>query len=133
MAFRGPIDLKRPMLEVGLFEEYDENKQWGEKVREARRKVLGEETTGASEDGASEPSAPKLHKDKGKEKLIESGLIDENESLRSVWLARKVSQPGRRGFIRPGPPLLNSFPCARRFSDALHTDLRYVPPPDRCL
>ncbi|TKA57830.1 hypothetical protein B0A53_00979 [Rhodotorula sp. CCFEE 5036] len=95
MAFRGPIDLKRPMLEVGLFEEYDENKQWGEKVREARRKVLGEETTGASEDGASEPSAPKLHKDKGKEKLIESGLIDENESLRSVWLARKICDTSR--------------------------------------
>lgn len=97
MAFRGPIDLKRPMLEVGLFEEYDENKQWGEKVREARKRVLGVEATAASEDGgASEPSAPpKLHKDKGKEKLIESGLIDENESLRSIWLARKVSSMGR--------------------------------------
>lgn len=83
MAFRGPIDLKHPMLEVGLFEEYHENKQWGETVREARKKV----TAVSGTDG----EAARLHKDKGKEKLIESGLIDEQDSLRSVWLGRKVS------------------------------------------
>ena len=128
MAFRGPIDLKRPMLEVGLFEEYDENKQWGEKVREARRKVLGE---GGDEDGDDNSAPPKLHKDKGKEKLIESGLIDENESLRSVWLARKVSRPGqnRRAWLTLdyGPTLLNCFPSAHLFSDARSPDRSATP------
>lgn len=80
MAFLGPIDLKHPDLEVGLFEEYDENKEWGNKVREARRQ-LGDEQFEA------------LHRDKGKEKLVESGLIDEEESLRAVWLGRKVRFP----------------------------------------
>ncbi|GAA5992743.1 hypothetical protein JCM10908_006911 [Rhodotorula pacifica] len=84
MAFRGPIDLKTPMLEVGLFEEYDENRQYGEKVRQAR-KVLGEELV----------LSEKVHRDKGKEKLIESGLIDEGENLRSVWLGRKICDTSR--------------------------------------
>ncbi|POY73987.1 hypothetical protein BMF94_2798 [Rhodotorula taiwanensis] len=82
MAFLGPIDLKHPDLEVGLFEEYDENKEWGNKVREARRQ-LGDEQFEA------------LHRDKGKEKLVESGLIDEEESLRAVWLGRKICDTSR--------------------------------------
>ncbi|GAA6026152.1 hypothetical protein JCM8202_003712 [Rhodotorula sphaerocarpa] len=81
MAFRGPIDLKHPNLEVGLFEEYGEQKDWGHKVREAR-KALGDEVK-------------QVHKDKGKEKLIESGLIDEDEGLQHVWLARKICDTSR--------------------------------------
>lgn len=116
MAFRGPIDLKHPNLEVGLFEEYGEQKDWGHKVREAR-KALGDEVRQA-------------HKDKGKEKLIESGLIDEDEGLQHVWLARKV-----RPRLLPLPATFStSEPCPpAQLTPPPSSDLRHFPPPDRRL
>lgn len=72
MAFIGEIDLRNPLLEVGLFEEYTSDPLRGAKVREKRKEK------------GMDPSK------KGKEKAFEEGDPEDTGGLRSVWMGRKV-------------------------------------------
>lgn len=72
MAFVGDIDLRNPMLEVGLFEEYGWDAMRGAKVREKRKEK------------GLDPSK------KGKEKALEEGDPEDTGGMRSVWMGRKV-------------------------------------------
>lgn len=75
MPFQGPINLRTPDLEVGVFEEYAWDPLRGQKVREARERMgLGEQRD----------------KGKGKERVIEVGDPEDTGGLRAVWMGRKV-------------------------------------------
>ena len=75
MPFKGPIKLRNPDLDVGVFEEYEWDPLRGQKVREARV------ARGLSEE-----------KGKGKEKMkvVEEGDPEDTGGLRGVWMGRKV-------------------------------------------
>ncbi|GEM08499.1 RNA methylase [Rhodotorula toruloides] len=77
MAFVGEIDLRNPLLEVGLFEEYTSDPLRGAKIRE-KRKEKG--------------MAPGK---KGKEKAVEEGDPEDTGGLKSVWLGRKICDTSR--------------------------------------
>ncbi|CDR49595.1 RHTO0S28e01288g1_1 [Rhodotorula toruloides] len=77
MAFIGEIDLRNPMLEVGLFEEYASDPLRGAKVREKRKEK------------GMDPSKT------GKEKAFEEGDPEDTGGLRSVWMGRKICDTSR--------------------------------------
>ncbi|GAA5889952.1 hypothetical protein JCM8208_001178 [Rhodotorula glutinis] len=80
MPFKGPIKLRNPNLEVGVFEEYAWDPLRGQKVREARV------ARGLSEE-----------KGKGKEKMkvVEEGDPEDTGGLRGVWMGRKICDSSR--------------------------------------
>lgn len=101
MAFIGEIDLRNPMLEVGLFEEYASDPLRGAKVREKRKEK------------GMDPSKT------GKEKAFEEGDPEDTGGLRSVWMGRKVRLPSQI-FDFSLPDLPNFPPSASRRSATLH-------------
>ncbi|GAA5990901.1 hypothetical protein JCM11641_002876 [Rhodosporidiobolus odoratus] len=81
MPFPGEIDLKKPKLEIGVFEEYEFDRMRGQAIREAREKaglVKGE--------------------GKGKGKARQEAEEIDGESvgpMRAVWMARKICDTQR--------------------------------------
>ncbi|GAA5875744.1 hypothetical protein JCM1840_003505 [Sporobolomyces johnsonii] len=75
MPFLGDIDLKKPKLEIGVFEEYHFDRMRGLRVKEAREKM-----------GI---------KGKGKEKDDEVWADEAFGGLRGVWMGRKICDSQR--------------------------------------
>jgi len=73
MAFPGDIDLKRPKLEVGVFEEYEFDQTRGGRMVAMREKM-----------GLADVKGKKKERD-------EEAWDEENSKLRGVWVGRKVS------------------------------------------
>ncbi|BGP14967.1 hypothetical protein JCM10213_007230 [Rhodosporidiobolus nylandii] len=90
----GRIDLKKPKLEIGVFEEYEFDKMRGAKIRRMR-----EEMEAAAEASGAAGGEDKVQ-DKGteKSKALELALEEDKETvgpMRAVWMGRKVCDTQR--------------------------------------
>ncbi|GAA6016352.1 hypothetical protein JCM10207_003834 [Rhodosporidiobolus poonsookiae] len=77
MPFLGNIDLKKPKVQIGVFEDYEFDRMRGQKVREARAEL-----------GASKGKQPRRDDDDELAVADTGGLI-------SVWMGRKICDTQR--------------------------------------